>query len=225
MSPLAKKLALILYFGIAGAIFINYLMGLGWFGRYDKIVMWGFVAVAALVGSRLKARAEKKARGGEVLVEALDAQGAVRSDPGARRFIWTAVSIALGLILFIILAQAYRDLNQRGTTTYVLATVVILIVVWIVFRSRFGNISDVEDDDGITLTLRRRRETIRVPWSEIESVEVSRPYSFWQVMLKFRRLGESKTQTVRFLPFGWRKMTPPAAEKLQAALDQRRATQ
>src|SRR5690349_14849043 len=37
MSPLAKRLKLILYLAVAGALFVNYLMGLGWFGRYDKI--------------------------------------------------------------------------------------------------------------------------------------------------------------------------------------------
>lgn len=84
MSPLAKRLTLILYLAIAGALFVNYLMGLGWFGRYDKIAMWVFIAFAALLGNWLKTRAEKRTPGGEALVEALDAQGAALSDPCAR---------------------------------------------------------------------------------------------------------------------------------------------
>jgi hypothetical protein len=47
MNPPTKRLALILYFTIFGAIFVNYPMGLGWLGRYDKIAMWGFVVAAA----------------------------------------------------------------------------------------------------------------------------------------------------------------------------------
>jgi hypothetical protein len=91
--------------------------------------------------------------------------------------------------------------------------------------NRFGNISEIEGDDGMTLTFRRRGQAIHVPWRQVESVEVSRPYSFWQVTLKFQCLGESGTQTVRFLPLGWRKMTPAVAEKLQSSFDERRMVQ
>lgn len=225
MNPLAKKLALILYFAIAGAIFVNYFMGLGWFGPYDKLAMWGFVALAALMGNWLKSRREKKVQGGEVVVDALDAEGAVRSDPRARRFVWQTVSIVVGLIIFVILAQAYRDRSRGDPATYALAAIVMVIIGSGVCWNRFGNISEIEGDDGVTLTFRRRGQTIRVTWSQVESVEVGRPYSFWQVVLKFQCLGESGTQTVRFLPLGWRKMTPAVAEKLQSALDERRMAQ
>src|ERR1700722_522443 len=97
MNPLAKKLTLILYLAIFGPIFVNYVMGLGWFGRYDKLVILGFAAFAMLVGNWVKSRAEKKAQIGEVVVEALDAKGGVRSDPGARRFIWQTVLIVAGM--------------------------------------------------------------------------------------------------------------------------------
>jgi hypothetical protein len=100
-----------------------------------------------------------------------------------------------------------------------------VIVVSGVFWYRFARISEVEGDDGVTLTLRRGANTTRMPWREVESAEVGRPYAFWQVMLKFRRLGESRVQTVRFLPLGWRKMTPASAEKLQSAIEQRRLVQ
>lgn len=103
MRPLAKRLTLILYLAVAGALFVNYLMGLGWFGRHDKIVMWAFLGFAALLGNWLKARAEKRT---PVLVEALDAQGAVRSDPRARRFIWQTVSIVGAVTISVILALA-----------------------------------------------------------------------------------------------------------------------
>jgi len=225
MSPLAKRLTLILYLAIAGALFVNYLMGLGWFGRYDKIAMWVFIAFAALLGNWLKTRAEKRTPGGEALVEALDAQGAVRSDPRARRFIWQTVLIVGALTIFVILALAYRDRNKGDPVVYAVVAVVAVIITLGVCYNRFGNISDVEGDDGVTLTVHRRGQTMRVPWRQVESVEVSRPYSFWQVMLKVRNLGESKAQTVRFLPLGWRKMTPAIAEKLQAALEARRMAQ
>jgi hypothetical protein len=225
MHPLAKKFALILYFAIFGAIFVNYLMGLGWLGQYGKLAMWGFGALALLVGNWLKSRREKKAQGGEVVVEALDAEGAVRSDPRARRFVWQTVSIIVGLIIFVILAQAYRDSSRGDPATYALAAIVMVVIGSGVCWNRFGNLSEIEGDDGVTLTFRRRGQTLRVPWRQVESVEVSRPYSFWQVVLKFRYLGDAGTQSVRFLPLGWRKMTLAAAEKLQSALDERRMAQ
>jgi hypothetical protein len=222
MNSIARKIALIVYIAIAVPLFVNYLMEFGWFGRYDKIVFWAFVVLAALVGTTLKSRAEKKAESGEVVVEALDGQGAVRSDPSARRYILQTVSIAGGVMALVILALAYRDRNKADTFTYVLVAVVAAISAWYVFRSRFGNISDVEGDDGVTVSFRRGGQTTRVPWSQVESVEVNRPYAFWQVMVKFRYVGDSKVQTVRFLPLGWRKMTPAAAEKLRSAIEQRR---
>jgi ABC-type Fe3+-siderophore transport system permease subunit len=225
MNSLARKLVLILYIAIAVPLFVNYLMEFGWFGRYGRIAFWAFVALAALVGSRLKSRAEKKAESGEVVVEALDAQGAVRSDPRARRYIWQTVSIAAGIMALVILALAYRDRNKADPLTYVLVAVAAATCAWYVFGYRFGNISDLEGDDGVTMTFRRGGQTTRVPWSQVESVEVSRPYAFWQVMLRFRHLGDSKVQTVRFLPLGWRKMTPASAEKLQSAMEQRRQVQ
>jgi hypothetical protein len=222
MNPLAKKLLLILYFAIFGAIFADYLMGLGWFGRYDKIAMWAFVAFAMLVGRWLKSRAEKKAQNAEIVLEALDAKGAVRSDPRTRRFIWKTVSIVGGIATFVIFALAYRDRNHGDPFVYALVATVVVVTVSVVCWHRFGNISGVEGDDGVTLTLSRRGQTIRVPWALVNSVEVSRPYAFWQVQLKFRGVDESKAQTVRFLPLGWQRMTPAAAEKLQSALEQRR---
>jgi hypothetical protein len=222
---LVKKLTLGLYAAIAVPLFVNYLMGLGWFGRYDKIVTWGFIGIAALVGNWLRSRAEKKAQGGELVVEALDAHGAVRSDPGTRRFVWRTISVVGGLTTFVILALAYRDRSQGGAlvngTVFVVVVIIALAVCW----RRFGNLSEVEGDDGVTLSVRRGANTTRVAWREVESVEVSRPYAFWQVMLRFRRLGDSKAQTVRFLPLGWQKMTPAVAEKLQAAIEQRRLAQ
>jgi hypothetical protein len=222
MNPLAKKLTLIVYVAIFGAIFVNYLMGLGWFGRYDKLVMLGLAAFAMLVGNWLKSRAEKKAQIGEVVVEALDANGAVRSDPGARRFIWQTVSIVAGLTIFVVLALAYRDRSQGGAAVYAITAVVMIIIGAGVCWRRFGNISEIQGEDGVTLTLCRRGKAIRVPWRHVESAEVSRPFSFWQVVLKFRCLDGSGTQTVRFLPMGWRKMTPAIAGKLQSALAERR---
>jgi len=222
MNPLANKLALILYVAIGGAFSVNYLMGLGWFGRYDKIAFWAFIALAGPVGNWLKSRAEKKAQSREVVVEALDAQGAVRSDPRTRRFIWQTVSIVCGVMAFVFLALAYHDRYKDGPFAYVLVGVVVVIVLSYVGWNRFGNISEVEGDDGVTLTFRRGGQTTRVPWTQVESVKVSRPYGFWQVTLKFRYLGDSRAQTVRFLPLGWRKMTPAAAEKLQSAIEQRR---
>lgn len=153
-------------------------MGLGWFGRYDKIAMWVFVAFAALLGNWLKARAEKRTLGGEALVEALDARGAARSDPRARRFIWQTVSIVGALTILAIVARAYRDRNEGDPVVYALVAVVAVIVTLGVCYKRFGNISDVEGDAGVTLTVHRRGQTMRVPWRQVESVEVSRPYSF-----------------------------------------------
>jgi len=225
MNPLAKKLALLLYLAMFGAIVINYILGLGWFGPYDKLIVWGCTAFSLLVGRWLKSRAESKAQSGDVVVEALDAQGAVRSDPRARRFIWQTISGVSGVTILLILALAYRDRNRIGLDTYALVGVVMVIIVWRVCWNRFGNISEIEGDDGVTLTFRRRGEIIPVPWRQVESVEVSRPYTFWQVILKVRYLDTSASQTVRFLPLGWRKMTPASAEKLQAALDERRTSQ
>jgi hypothetical protein len=222
MNPLAKKLTLILFVAIFSALFVNYLMGLGWFGRYDKLVVLGLAGFAMLVGNWLKLRAEKKAQVDEVVVEALDAKGAVRSDPGARRFIWQTVSIVAGMTTFVVVALAYRDRGQGVAAVYAITAVVMMLVVAGVCWHRFRNISQIEGDDGVTLTLCRHGKAIRVPWRDVESAEVSRPYSFWQVILKFRCLDGSGTQTARFLPMGWRKMTPAIAAKLQSALDERR---
>ena len=126
---------------------------------------------------------------------------------------------------FVILALAYRARNQGGALVNATVFVVVVIITLAVCWHRFGNLSEVEGDDGVTLSIRRGASTTRVPWREVESVEVSRPYAFWQVMLKIRRLGDSKAQTVRFLPLGWQKMTPAVAEKLKAALEQRRLAQ
>jgi hypothetical protein len=222
---LGRKLTLGLYAAIAVPLSVNYLMGLGWFGRYDKIVTWGFLGIAALVGNWFRSRAEKKADSGALVVQALDANGAVRSDPGTRRFIWRTMAGVVGMSAFVVLAMTYRGRIQGGTVVWAFLVAVIVIVLSAVCWHRFGNISEVEGDDGVTLSFRRGANTTRVPWREVESVEVGRPYAFWQVMLKFRHLGESKAQTIRFLPLGWQKMTPAVAEKLQAAIEQRRLAQ
>jgi hypothetical protein len=83
-----------------------------------------FVAFAALLGNWLKARAEKRTLGGEALVEALDARGAARSDPRARRFIWQTVSIVGALTILVIVALANRDRNKGDPVVYALVAVV-----------------------------------------------------------------------------------------------------
>ena len=218
---LGRKLILGLYTAIAVPLFVNYVMGLGWFGPYDKIVFWAFTVPAVLVANWFRTRAEKKADSGELVVPALDANGAVRSDPGTHRFIWRTIAGVVGLTAFVIFALAYRDRNHGGALVSASVFVVMVIIMSAVCWRRFGNLSEIEGDDGVTLSVRRGANTTRVPWREVESVEVSRPYAFWQVMLKFRGLGDSKAQTVRFLPLGWQKMTPAVAEKLQAAIEQR----
>lgn len=62
----------------------------------------------------------------------------------------------------------------------------------------------------------------QVPWSQAESIDLSRPYSFWQVTIEYRRFGDSRLQAIRFLPLGWQRMTSAAAEKLKAALEARK---
>lgn len=225
MNRLAKKLALVLYLAVIGALLVDYLMGFGWFGRYDKIAVWVFVTFAGLFGNWRRARAEKAASSGEAIVEALDADGAVRSDPRARRFVWQTVLIVVAVTILVILALAYRDRNRRDPSEYASVALVAVIVTLVVCYKQFGNVGDVEGDDGVTLTLSRRGRIIRVPWRQVESVEVSRPYSFWRVTIKFRYLGESAAQTIQFLPLGWRKMTPTIAEKLRFALERRRLAQ
>lgn len=127
--------------------------------------------------------------------------------------------------MLVCIGTVFRGHGQAQLTVdaFVLLTIV-AIVAWVLWK-RFGNISQVESDDGATLTIRRRGQTMHVPWSQVESVEVSRPYAFWQVMVRFRRLGESRVQELRFLPLGWRKMTPAAAQKLSSALEARRTAQ
>lgn len=225
MSPLGKKLFLVLYFAIFGALLIDYVMGFGWLRGYEKAVILLVVAAGSGISLWLKSRAEKKAPSGEAVVEAPDTEGAVHSDPQTHRFIQQTFAIVLGISLLIFLGMAYRDRGQGQLmeNAFVLLTMVV-IITW-VFWKRFGNVSQVQSDDGETLTLRLRGQTLRVPWSQVESVDVSRPYAFWQVMVKFRRLGESKVQAIRFLPLGWRKMTPAAAERLKSALERRRMSE
>jgi hypothetical protein len=121
------------------------------------------IAHAAPGIARIEALVEHQL-GGEALVEALDAQGAVRSDPRARRFIWQTVSIVGALTILVIVALAYRDRNKGDPVVYGLVAVVAVIVTLGVCYKRFGNISDVEGDDGVTLTVHRRRQTMRVPF-------------------------------------------------------------
>jgi len=225
MNPLAKKLILVLYLAISGAVFVNYLIGLRWFGPYDKLAMWGWVAFSVLGGNWLTSRAEEKAQRGEVVVEALDAEGAVHSDPKTDRFVRQMAVAVVGASVLISLWVAYRDHGHTQPMANGIALLVLVVIATWVVRTRFGSFSQVETDDGVTLTFRRRGQPTRVPWRQVESVVVSRPYSIWQVVLKFRCPGESGTQTVRFLPLGWRKMTPAVAEKLQSALDERRMSQ
>lgn len=222
MTPFGKKLFLVLYFALFGALLIDCVMAFGWFRGYDKAAMLLVVAAISGIGLRLKSRAEHTAPSGEAVIEALDPEGAVHSNPQTDRFILQTFAIVIGISILVCLAMAYGDRGRAQLTenAFVLLTMVV-IVTW-VFWKRFGNICQVESDDGKTLTLRLRRQTLRVPWSQVESVDVSRPYAFWQVTIRFRRLGESKVQAMRFLPVGWRKMTPAAAEGLKSALERRR---
>jgi hypothetical protein len=221
MTP-ARKVLLVLYVAIMGPLFVDYIMGFGWFHGYENVLMPLLVIVAYGIATRMKSRADEKTQGGDALVEALDTEGAVHSDPKARRFIQQVVAVTLGLLVLIVLGvtHRHRGQGQLGEDALVLL-LMIGILAW-VLRRQFGNISQVESDDGVTLTLLRRGQTMHVPWSQVESVEVSRPHGFWQVVIRFRLLGESKVEAVRFMPLGWRKMTPATAEKLKLALDARR---
>lgn len=221
MSRLTKRLLIALYLGTSGAILVNYLLGLNWFGRYDKIVTWGFIAIAGLFGGWLKSRRERKVDAAEPSVEALDSEGAVRSDPKTQGYIRLVIGISTGICVLVWVSLGYRR-HWSGQFQANAVTLLVMVVVFIwVFWRRFGNISQVESDDGATLTLVRGGNINQIPWSQVESVEVNRPYAFWQVTVSYRQLGDSKVQTARFLPMGWRKMTPGMAEKLRAALDSR----
>ena len=179
--------------------------------------MWGFAAIAILLGNWVRPLAERKADSRKIVVEALGPDGGVLSDPRTYRYIVQVIAGALGLSFLVWAGVAYG--HRQGSIIGNAATLLVILgcFAW-VFWTRFGNISEVESDDGATLTLRQRGHTSQVPWEQIESVEVSRPYAFWQVTIKFRFPGESKIRVARFLPLGWRKMTPGAAEKLQATL-------
>lgn len=155
------------------------------------------------------------------MIEGLDTEGAVHCDLQAHRLLRQTLFIVIGLSALIFPALVYRDRGQGQTIKEAFTLLTMITITTWVFWKRFANISQVESDDGATLTLRLRGQTTHVPWSQVQSVEVNRPYAFWQVMIKYRRLGEAKVQTVRFLPPGWRKMTPAAAERLKAALEAR----
>lgn len=221
MSSFAKKLLLVLYFGIVGALLVDYVMGFGWLRGHDWAAMLLVVAAMSGINRWLKSRAAKNAPNGEAVVEALDTEGTVHSDPQTHRFVQQTFAIVIGISVLICLGTVYGDHGQGHLMedTFVLLTVV-AIAMWVCWK-HFGNICEVESDDGVTLTLRLRGQTVRVPWSQVESVDVGRPYAFWQVMITFRHLGESKAQTIRFLPLGWRKMAPAAAERLKSALESR----
>lgn len=87
MKPFTRKLVLFVYLAFVGAWLVNYFMGLGWFHGYDRAVLALSLVVIHGIGARLKSRTEDRSQSGDVVVEALDSEGAVRSDPGTTRFI------------------------------------------------------------------------------------------------------------------------------------------
>jgi len=202
-------------------LLVNYIMGFGWFRPYDQAVLLVGILISTGITAWLRKHADQELAQ-QFALQALDAKGGLQSDPAARGFVRKVMVYVLATVVVISAMMWYRDREKDDLSQLLIVLVSLLIIVAVMMRRWYGDVYEIERDEGRILSLRRGGKELDIPWSAVQSISVEKSRGAWQVALKYRLEGETKDGSVVIFPLGFLKMSTVSAEKLQAALEGKR---